>query len=89
VKNGDLSHDISYKMIDKNCAEVYNQKLQSALGRKYLFKIIKITNREESTPSQDSTLVSYSEIKESVIMQRVQYWLDTNHTPLQVIIKEL
>jgi hypothetical protein len=84
-----IEFDIAFKMIDTSVAEVYNQKVQSALGRDYLFKIIKITDRKESVLDEENWLVTYNDLDENVIVDRVQYWLDTNRIPLQVICKEV
>ncbi len=81
-----LEFDISYKMINEDCVEIYNQKIESALGLDYLFRIVKIEDRRDSTLSEDNTLVSYGDLNESVIWDRVQYWLDTHRISLQVVI---
>jgi hypothetical protein len=78
------SLEISYKITDKKSAYIYNKKIEEALAREFLFKLIKIDDQKDNRPSEDNILLTFKEITQEVILDKVQQWLDDKGIELDV-----
>ncbi len=75
---------ISYKIIDEKSAYIYNKKIENKLAREFLFKLNKIDEQKENRPSEDNILLTFKEITQEVILDKVQQWLDSKGIKLDV-----
>ena len=66
------SLEISYKIIDEKSAYIYNEKIEEVLEREFLFKLNKIDEQKDNRPSEDNTLLTFKEIIQEVIFDKVQ-----------------
>jgi hypothetical protein len=76
--------DISYKIVDENLIEVYNEKIQKYLKRDVLFRLVASKERGESLPIGDNVLTSYCTLDEEEVFSKVQEWLDEKNILLNV-----
>ena len=68
--------DISYKIVDEELIEIYNEKIQKYLKRDVLFRLVASKERGESRPTGDNVLTSYRALDEEEVLSKVQEWLD-------------
>ena len=78
--------DISYKIVNENLIEVYNEKIQKYLKRDVLFRLVASKERGESRPSGDNVLSSYRALDEEEVLSKVQEWLDEHQICLRIEI---
>ena len=78
------SLEISYKIIDKKSTYIYNKKIEEKLAREFLFKLNKIDDQKDNRTSEDNILLTFKEINEEVIFDKVQQWLDDKGIELDV-----
>jgi hypothetical protein len=78
------SLEISYKITDEKSAYIYNQKIEEVLEREFLFNLNKIDDQKDNRPSEDNILLTFKEITQEVILDKVQQCLDDKGIKLDV-----
>ena len=78
------SLEITYKIIDEKRAYIYNKTIEEKLAREFLFKLNKIDEQKDNRASEDNILLTFKEINEEVIFDKVQQWLDGKGIELDV-----
>ena len=76
--------DISYKIVNEDLIEIYNETIQKYLKRDVLFRLVASKERGESRPSGDNISTSYRALDEEEVLSKVQEWLDENQIWLRV-----
>jgi len=73
-----IEFGIEYKMIENNSVNIYNTKVQEALGYDYLFKLVKVTERQEIPDLEKNVFWTFGDIDEKLIIDKVQQWINAN-----------
>ncbi len=60
--------------------------IEKSLNREYLFKLNRVDDHTETKPSEDNVLVTFKELSEEVVLDKVQQWLDEHGVELEVCL---
>jgi len=80
------SLEVQYKIVDKKTLYIYNKEIENRLSREYLFRLNRVDDRTETKPSEDNVLVTFKELSEGVVLDKIQQWLDELNVELEVCL---
>jgi len=78
------SLEIQYKIMDEKTLYIYNKEIEKRLNREYLFRLNRVDDHIETRVSEDNVLVTFKELSQEVVLDKVQQWLDEKNIELEV-----
>ena len=65
---------------------IYNKEIEKRLKREYLFRLNRVDDHIETRVSEDNILVTFKELSQEVVLDKVQQWLDEKNIELDVCL---